>query len=134
MRKILLLICIVFAVLCYAFPCIILPFGEYKYETKGIANEKITISYQFAFNGKVKLSANESSAVCYYKLKGTNIIISDDNTFDKNDEKIAINSFYELDTSLTGKDAKNQTAFWSTVGVCVAAVLLVVTIPGKKKS
>ena len=129
MRKILLILCIAFVVLCYGFPCIILPFGEYKGKSDVGDYE---ISYKFSFNGKVKFSADDDSDYYYYRVKGNNIIISEDKTFNKDDDKIAINSFYELDTSLVGQDAKNQVAFWSTLGVGVVALLLIVTIPSKK--
>ena len=137
LRKILLIICIAFVVVCYGYPCFVLPFGEYKYSTT-IAEQEITTSYKFGFNGKVTVSSSvtETTTEYYYKLSGNKIIVSEDETFDDNDMKLAISNMYQINMpqllSITDTEANlatNQVGMWVTIGVGVLALLLVVTIP-----
>lgn len=137
LRKILLIICIAFVVVCYGYPCFILPLGTYNYTTT-IADEEVTTSYKFGFNGKVTVStsATETTTEYFYKLSGNKVIISDDETFDDNDLKLAISNMYQINMptvlSITDTEvnvATNQVGMWVTIGVGVLALLLVVTIP-----
>lgn len=125
MRKILLVISIAFVVLCYGYPCLILPFGEYKYETT-IAGAKIETIYEFKFNGRVNISVNDAEQQYYYKLKGNEIIISDDKTFNDEDSKLAISSIYKIGNMV------NQIGQFVAIGIGVMALVLVLTIPSKK--
>lgn len=128
MRKILLIICIAFVVVCYGYPCFILPFGEYKYTTT-VAEETVNTTFKFDFKGKVKISSGESSEEMFYKLKGNTVILSEDETFDDSDTKLNISNMYSI--GLLGENAVNQMGMWSAIGVGVLALLLVVTIPKK---
>ncbi len=125
MRKILLILSIVFVVVCYGYPCVILPFGTYKYETT-MFGSKIETTYEFKFNGKVKIGINDEKTEYYYKLKGNEIIISDDKKFDDNDSKIAISSIYNIGGAI------NQVGQFLAIGVGVMALVLVCTLPKKK--
>ncbi len=133
MRKILLLLCIAFVVVAYGFPCLILPLGEYKYSQK-VAGETIEYSYKFGFDGKVSLKSGKSENKLYYKLKGDEIIISEDKKFDteSGDLSVSINNLYTV--SILGMKATNIIALITTAGVGVLALVLVLTIPKKKKS
>lgn len=90
------------------------------------------------FNGKVTVStsATETTTEYFYKLSGNKVIISDDETFDDNDMKLAISNMYQINMpqllSITDTEANlatNQVGMWVTIGVGVLALLLVVTIP-----
>ena len=125
MRKILLIISILFVVVCYGYPCLILPFGEYKYETT-IGGVKFETTYEFKFNGTVTISQNDVEQKCYYKLKGNEVIISDDKKFNDDDMKLSISSIYKLG------GAVNQIGQFVAIGIGVMALVLVCTIPSKK--
>ena len=129
-RKIVLLICIAFVVVCYGYPCLMLPFGSYTYTYK-VGEETKEISLQFNFNGTVIEDGKKE--VSYYKLKGREIIISDDKTFDESDEVVKINNLYELnrDYVLTSVTLKNNIAMYITIGVGVLAVIMILTAPNR---
>ena len=124
MRKILLILSIVFVVVCYGYPCLILPFGTYKHETT-MMGSKIETTYEFKFNGKVKIAINDASEEYYYKLKGNEIIISDDKTFNDDDSKISISSIYNIGGAI------NQIGQFVAIGIGVMALVLVCTLPKK---
>ena len=67
LRKILLLVCIAFAVLCYGYPCLIMPIGsyEYTYETAGVSVKE---TYSFGFDGKFTYSLGDFETEGYYKF------------------------------------------------------------------
>ncbi|MBQ8615531.1 MAG: hypothetical protein IJ415_03085 [Clostridia bacterium] len=125
MRKILLIISIVFVVLCYGYPCLILPFGSYHDETTMLGTT-IETTYEFKFNGKVKITVNKSENEYYYKLKGNEIIISDDKTFNDDDNKLSISSIYKVGSAV------NQIGQFVAIGIGVMALVLVCTIPNKR--
>ncbi len=124
MRKILLIISIVFVVVCYGYPCLVLPFGEYKYESN-IGGVKTEITYEFKFNGKVEIELNNIKTEQYYKLKGNKIIISEDKTFNDEDVSYTISSIYKIG------EATNQIGQFVAIGIGVMALVLVCTIPSK---
>ncbi|MBR6778974.1 MAG: hypothetical protein IKM43_02345 [Clostridia bacterium] len=125
MRKILLLICIAFVVVCYGYPCLVLPFGEYTYTTK-VADQEITSTIKFNFKKKATWTIGDLSATYNYKLKGNEVVLSLDDTFDNEDDvKLSISSIYRLG------EYNNQIGLWTTIGVGVAALVLVITIPKK---
>ena len=126
MRKILLLISIAFVVLCYGYPCLVLPFGSYHDETT-VLGAKIETTYQFKFNGKVKIAINDSEEEYYYKIKGNEIIISDDKTFNDDDSKLKISSIYNINGAI------NQVGQFVAIGIGVMALVLTLTIPSKNK-
>lgn len=119
MKKIILVLSLVFFAICYVFPCVILPVSEYKYETE-VAGQKIEHSMKFQVNGKVKTKTGELEVEQYYKLKGNDIIISSDKTFDDNDMKLSIKNFHEIG------EYKNMIAMYTAIGVLVLDLLLVV--------
>ena len=127
MRKILLLICLVFTVVSFAYPNYVLPFGSYTYEYT-IAGEKNKASYEFKFNGEVNFKATEKSDPdkLFYKLKGNEIIISADKTFDDNDQHIRIDSVFKFE------NFRNDIAMWISIGVGIFTLVLIITIPRKR--
>lgn len=130
MRKILLIICIAFVVLCYGYPCFILPFGEYKYEeTTEVLGAEVTVetSYKFNFKGKATMKVGDITTEYNYKLKGDTIILSlDDEYGNADDSEIKISNMYTLGNAI------NSIGLYSTIGVGILALVLVVTIPRKR--
>lgn len=127
MRKVFLLLIIAFIVVCFGYPCIILPFGEYKYETKIGDSTVVVSSFKFKFNGEVKYKYLGFEGEGFYKLKGNKVIISNDKKFDSSDLTLKITSMYNIaeNENLVGQ------IIMATVGI--VAALLVVTIPKKRK-
>ena len=125
MRKILLILSIAFVVVCYAYPCLILPVWEYKHEVK-VEDYTVTTIYKFKFGSKVDISINDVKTECYYKLKGREIIISTDEKFEESDERLQINSFYDVD------GATNMVGQILVILVGVMDLVLILTIPKKK--
>ena len=125
LRKILLLICFAFVVVCYGYPCFILPFGqyEYSYEAAGIT---VTSSYSFGFDGKVKIKLAELESESFYKLKGNKIVISEDDKFEDSDMELKLASMYSIG------NYTNKIGMFSTIGLGVLALVLIITIPSKK--
>ncbi len=129
-RKLLLLICLAFVIIGFAYPCVIMPVGSYT-ATVG----KVSTSYKFAFDGTLKItvetSGSNSKGVttdAFYKLKGNKVIISLDDKFNDNDMQLQICSIYSLAGGF-----KNTSAIVVASGVGVIALLLIVTIPSKRK-
>lgn len=139
MRKIFLLLCVAFAVVCYAYPCFVLPFGTYNYDYMNQYTQKMeTATLQFGFNGKV---VDQDGVEMFYKLNGTEIIISEDEKFDAaTDMVVKYKNIYQLHVPADGVDEKpaavltyrNVIGLYVTIGIGVVAVLLVITIPRKK--
>lgn len=130
MRKILLLVCIAFVVLCYGYPCFILPIGEYTHsETSEVLGVEVTNTYsvKFGFDGKAKVSYNNIDTEYNYKLDGNHVILSLDEEFGNSDDtEMIIDSIYRLG------EAVNPIGLWTTVGIGVLAILMIVTIPNKR--
>lgn len=132
-KRILLLLCIAFVVVCYGYPCLILPFGEYKGEWS-LFGAKYEVTYSFNFNGKVKTkqkitnggTSTEENKEYYYKLSGNYVIISEDETFDDSDTKAKINTLYQFN------NCQNMVGMFVAIGVGVLAVVLVL-IPDKRR-
>lgn len=140
MRKIILILSFVFLAITYIFPCFILPIGTYKGTIKD--NEtKIELSLKFKFTGKVETKSGKNDSISYYyKIKGDEIIISDDKTFNNEDIKVSIDSFNKINAvSLTNDmsfgiaEYENKIASFITYGVLVLDAVLIITIPKKKK-
>ncbi|MBE7077012.1 MAG: hypothetical protein E7374_03905 [Clostridiales bacterium] len=133
MRKILLLLCIAFVVVCYAYPCLICPFGEYENKTT-VGNVTTTSTLKFNFNGKVEQTTQVGDSKAqkteyYYKLKKDNkVAIYEDKDCKNEIVRMNIDSIYELNF-LT--EYKNNVGFYTAIGVGVLAVLLVLW-PSKK--
>lgn len=132
-KRIILLICVAFVVVCYAYPCVILPFGTYKGQI-GSGEGKVEITMNFGFDGKVKIKSGEMDETQYFKLNGNEIIISEDKTFDKNDIKVNLDSMYEFDLGedMFSVEMKNTVGVYVAIGVGVLAVIMIL-IPNKRK-
>ena len=129
-RKLLLLLCIAYVVVCYGYPCLVLPFGNYKYtyQSEGVREE---VAVQFHMNGTITIK--DSEEVNYYKLKGNKVIISVDETFDNNDLTVTLKNMYEFEMPILGVNLRNNVGILVSIGVGALAILLVVTIPKKNK-
>ncbi len=132
-RKLFLLICLTFFVIGFAYPCVILPVGSYSAKT---GTNEVT-SFSFSFDGKVeiavrhKVKEGEDSSVItkgFYKLDKDQVIISSDEIFDKDNLHIRIASIYRLEGGY-----QNIASMIVSGGVGIIAILLVITIPSKRK-
>lgn len=129
LKKILLLVCVAFAVVCYGYPCLILPFGSYTGET-GIGEAEVEVSMDFGIDGKVKIKMGEVETEGYYKLDGKEVILSNDETFDDTDDRITLSSMYSFtDGSI---EYTNNIGMYMAIGVGVLAVVLIL-LPSKRK-
>ena len=132
-RKILLLLCIAFAVVAFGYPCFVIPFGSYDYKLTTLGETK-QFSYSFKFDGTViktnyniETGEKENEIKMYYKYKGNKVILSTDNKFDDNDEVLAIASIYRL-----GNTAFNVYGCAVAIGVAVVAAAIVVSMPRRR--
>ena len=124
LRKIVLILCVAFVVVCYGYPCFILPFGEYVRSTE-IGNTKIEATYNFDWDGTV--TAENKLGITtkyYYKLKGNEVWLSIDEDFEEADDVISINSLYNI-----GNGFFNQVGYYIAIGVGILALVLIITIP-----
>lgn len=128
-KKILLLICVAFVVVCYGYPCLILPFGSYTGEI-GEGEYAVEMSVTFGFDGKAKVKMGELETERYYKLNGNELILSEDDKFDDNDEKLVMSSMYSF--NLDDVQLHNNVGMYMTIGVGVLAVVLIL-MPSKRK-
>jgi len=136
-RKIILLICIAFVVVCYGYPCLILPFGNYNYKYENLKGEEQVATIKFNFDGTVTYSDAdlEDEQIFNYKLKGNKIIVSEDETFDDSDMEIKLKNIYEFDTQglLESKTYKNNIGMYVSIGVGALAIIMILTAPNKSK-
>ncbi len=123
-RKIVLILCVAFVVVCYGYPCFILPFGEYVRSTE-VGNIQIEAKYNFDWDGTVT-EENELGITTkyYYKLKGNEVWLSIDEDFESADKTISINSLYNIDNGYF-----NQVGYYVAIGVGILALVLIITIP-----
>lgn len=140
LRKIVLLLCLAFAIVAFGVPCFIIPVGDYDFREKqnGITTE---ISYNFGFKGKVKYTEKhldkDGKEVLptvtfeyYYKLKKNKIVLSLDNKFDETDPTLAISNMYRV---TDGENMYfNPYACGVAIGVALLAGVLVCTAPNKR--
>ena len=130
MKKLFLLLCIAFVVVCYAYPCFVLPFGEYKMEKVISEDQKIELSLKFDLN-KVTITEGKIEQVYYYKVSGGEIVLSEDTNFTEDDNfKLQLNSMYEIGY---GEKATNEIGMYIAIGVGALAVILVLLPNGKKR-
>ncbi len=125
LRKIVLILCVAFVVVCYGYPCFILPFGEYVRTTE-IGNITTESTYNFDWDGTVtKEDEFGLTTKYYYKLKGNEVLLSVDENFDDDyDISISINSLYNIDNGYF-----NQVGYYVAIGVGILALVLIITIP-----
>lgn len=127
-RKILLLICLAFVVVGYAYPCFVLPFGTFEGKI-GEGDSKVEVSVKFDFNGKAKIKEAELEKDLYYKMKGDHIIISEDKEFDDKDEKIKLDSIYQLNYST---ELTNKIGMYMSIGIGALSLILIL-LPNKRR-
>lgn len=132
-RKILLLICIAYVVVCYGYPCLLLPFGSYTYSYEDMSGNKQEMSIQFKFNGTMTTEGSED--VSYYKLKGNKVIISEDESFDESDLTLTLKNMYEFEMPvlLMNCSFRNNIGLYISLGIGGLATILVLTIPKSKR-
>ena len=126
-KKILLLICIAFVVVCYGYPFFALPFGEYTGEI-GSGESKVEVSFKFAWDGKVECKYGELENEAYYKVKGDEIILYSDEKHENEIDKMKLNSMYSIDTIC---ELTNNIGMYMAIGVGVLAIVLVL-LPSKR--
>lgn len=124
MRKLLLILCIAFVVVCYGYPCLVLPFGTYSCKTE-VLGEEITSTIKFGFDKKAEYTIGDESVELNYKLSGNTVILSADEEFDDSDMEITIGSIYRIG------EYHNLVGLLTTIGIGILALCLVVTIPKK---
>ena len=132
-KKIFLLLSIVFVVVFYAYPCLVLPFGEYTSVqiTSENPDDKITITYKFDMN-KVVRKKNDVEEVFYYRLDKNEIILSEDTNFTEDDNtRIQIDSIYELHDG--GVKVENKIGMYIAIGIGVIDLLMILSISTKKR-
>lgn len=130
LKKLLLLVCVAFAVVCYAYPCFILPFGTYS-GVRGTGESKVDISVSFGFNGKAEYKQGNSTSEKYYKLEGNKVILSDDDKFDNSDIEIQLTSMYKLSVD-ADVSMSNNIGMSIAIGVGALAVILIL-LPSKRR-
>ncbi len=132
-RKILLLICVAFVVVCYAYPCFVLPLGTYNGEI-GNGENVVEVSLKFDFNGKVKIKMAESESEQNYKLSGNYVIISEDEAFDDKDLKIKLNSIYNfaMNEGIVDINMQNDIGMYMAIGIGAFAIILIL-LPNRRK-
>lgn len=133
LRRILLLICLAFVVVIYAFPCFVLPFGTYKATyTDPITEEKETECWKFGFDKTIK--DEDGNLVYYYRLKGDKIELANDEEFSSTKE-ISLSNAYTFDVDFVLYQLKfvNSIGIWASVGIGVLALVCIITIPNRKK-
>lgn len=137
-RKLLLILSIAFAVFAFGYPCMIFPYTNYTY-TYTEKEVEISSTLKFQLNGRVKITGDTSLGSLglveqenyYYKIsfKDQKVLISDTKEFE-NAMKLDINNIY----SLGGNNGyTNNVAKWTSLGVGVVTLLLVLTIPTKRR-
>ena len=124
MRKLLLILCIAFVVVCYGYPCLVLPFGTYSCKTE-VLGEEVTSTIKFGFDKKAEYTIGDESVELNYKLSGNTVILSVDEEFDDSDMEITIGSIYRIG------EYHNLVGLLTTIGIGILALCLVVTIPKK---
>lgn len=132
MRKIILLICMAFFFVCYAFPCFVIPFGEYKGEIDG---KEVVLK----FNWKGEVKDKDGEFLYYYKMEKNKVVLSETKDFN-NEIKIALNSIYSFQKTTVDSASisverisyTNNIGMYSAIGVGILMVLLIITIPKRQ--
>lgn len=137
-RKIFLTLTIALVVFCYGYPMFVLPFGDYKYSYKvGDATKTITMNFKFDGSYAVKGDAPETTG--YYKVKKGKLYLAsskdDLKEVDENDGVPISNMYefgYELGT-LGNVKFENTIGKYTMIGVGVLSLLLVISIPNRRR-
>ena len=137
-RKLLLILSIVFAVFAFGYPCMIFPYTNYTF-TYSEKDVEISSTLKFQLNGRVKITGDSSLGSIglveqenyYYKIsfKDQQVLISDSKEFE-NSMKLDLKNIYSLGSN---EGYTNNVAKWTSLGVGVVALLLVISMPTKRK-
>lgn len=138
LRKVILMLCIAFAVVAFGFPLFVVPFGSYDgegYETIADGTEiQYRYSYEFGFDGKVTYTkttydrkAELEKHEYYYKTHKNKIFFSEDGVNYNHQEYMTIASIIRL-----GDGSFNVYSCAVAIGVAVVAGALVLTAPNKR--
>lgn len=137
LRKGILLLCIIFAVAAFGFPCFVVPFGSYDgegYETVEGTEIQYRYSYEFSFDGKVSYTKTTydkkeelEKKEFYYKTHKNKIYFSDDGVNFDHQEDMTIASIIRL-----GDGSFNVYSCAVSIGIAVIAGALVLSAPNKR--
>lgn len=138
LRKVILMLCILFAVAAFGFPCFVVPFGSYDGEAYQNISDEIKIqyrySYEFSFDGKVvytKMSYDKKEELerkeFYYETYKNKIFFSEDGVNFNHEEYLTIASIIRL-----GDGSFNVYSCAVSIGIAVIAGALVLTAPNKR--
>ena len=128
-RRILLLICLAFVVVCYAYPFFVMPFGEYAYSTttEGVTS---TVTYKFAFGGQgevtTKIGGVASSTKFTYKTSGQKVLIKNEDS--SGEYELTLGNMYQVSLGMLGTtvNLKNNIGMWISIGVGAVAVVAII--------
>ena len=122
MRKLLLILCLAFVIVCYGYPCLVIPFGTYLCKTEELGEEVIS-TIKFGFDKKAEYTIGDITTDVYYKLSGNTVILSVDEEFNDSDMEITIGSIYRIG------EYNNLVGLITTIGIGIFALCLIITIP-----
>ncbi len=128
-RKIFLTLVIALVVFCYGYPMFVLPMGKYKYEKDG---NKVEVTFKIDGSYTSLLAGAETSG--YYKVKDGKIYVSNTKDVDTSDSGTVlavVNNMYTI--SSLGVKMTNNIGTYTMIGVGVASLLLVLTIPASRR-
>ena len=122
-RKILLIICLAFVVVCYGYPCFILPFGNYTYKTSDNKQESIS----FKFNGTATATSSSGTKTEYkYKINFKDNTITLTPVDSGSEVTMTINNMYSVGFLV---NFENNIGKFIMLGVGILSLVLIVTIP-----
>ena len=131
-KRILLLLCIAYVVICYGFPFFTLPFGEYTFTdsiTVAGVTTNYTYIYKFEFGGKgkatIKSGDTSTSKEFTYSFNGNKVKLKENDSGDE--YEFTLNNMYEftsMSLSLKPMTARNDIGMWISVGVGALATIL----------
>lgn len=126
MRRILLLLCVVFVALAYAVPCFVLPFGSYE-QTSEVAGVSVKTTLSLTINGEAKYKIGDTEEVkCFYKIKDGEVNLYLEKDSEEVFQTLTINSFNKLN------GMKNKIGDYITIAFGVIAVVGIL-LPYKKR-
>lgn len=128
LKKILLLLSIAFVVVCYGYPFLVLPFGQYSTKLE-IAGAEVEMTVQFSFEGEAKVKIGEGEEVVFfYEVKDRNVELKVNSEADPS-YVFNLDSLYEI--NFGSQTLRNDIGMYAAIGVGALAVILVL-LPTKK--
>lgn len=137
-RKIFLTLAIALVVFCYGYPMFVLPFGDYKYSYKA-GDQTKSVSVNFKFDGSYVTKDGDAEVTGYYKVKKGKLYLADTKEALKEVEEsegITISNMYEFGYefgSLGSVKFENTVGKYTMIGVGVVSLLLVLSIPDRRR-